>query len=133
MPTPRPMRVHSWEVKPAIVIVFDRTPITDSAAVSAIPVESSGRSAARNDPKTKNSTTRAAATPKRVLFDDDGFVDAATSPRTSTCRLRPFELRAALTKLVASDAEMNFASLEKFTVANATVPLRLICLAPARL
>src|SRR5260370_38356141 len=120
MPTPSPMRVHNWEVKPAIVIVFDRAPITDRAVASAMPVESSGRSAARNDPKTKNRATRAAATPNSVLFDDDGFVDAATSPSTSTCKLRPFELRAALTKLVASDAEMNFASLEKFTVANAT-------------
>src|SRR5258705_10529491 len=105
------MRMQSCDVKPAIVIEFDRTPISQSATASGMAVDRSGRSAANSDPKTRNRTTRAAATPNNVLFEDDGFVDAATSPRTSTCRLAPFELRAASTNVVASDAEMNLASL----------------------
>jgi len=42
-----------------------------------------------------------------------------------------FGARAVLTNVVASEDEMLFESLVKWTVANATVRLRLICLDPA--
>jgi hypothetical protein len=68
---------------------------------------------------------RAAATPINVLDCDEGFVDAATGPTTSTCSDASFGARAVLTKVVASLLVTFFASTEKLTVANAILPFLL--------
>ena len=67
----------------------------------------------------------------KVLDEEVGLVDAATSPTTSTCRCAEFGARAVLTNWVASAAGMLLASTLKLTVAKATVLLALICFAPA--
>src|ERR1700676_2228630 len=85
MPTPRPMRVHSWKVNEAMLTLLDSIPTTASPAVSAMPVLSSGSSAGSTELKKMSRMTRAATTPMRVLDDDElGLVDAATAPTTST-------------------------------------------------
>src|ERR1022692_3941511 len=127
MPTPRPMSVQSWDVKDAMLMELDSMPTTDSPANSAIPVLMSGSS----DPNTMSSTMSAAAMPMKVPLFEDGFVEAATLPTTSTFRCGEFGARARLTSLVASAAGMTLASLVKLTEANAILPFALICLAPA--
>src|SRR5438270_4127662 len=122
--------MHSCCVKLAIEIELDRAPTMEIAATSAMAVESSGSSAASIEPNTTSSTTSAAATPIRVLICGDELVDAATCPRTSTCRVWLPGARAVLTNVVAAEAEIAVSALLNCTVANATVPLRLICLDP---
>src|SRR6202035_1510184 len=131
MPTPRPIRIESCEVKLAIDRTFDSAPIRETAAPSAMPVDRSGSRAGRIEPKTNRSTISAAPTPNIVLLDDEGFVEAATLPSTSTCTAPLFGARAVLTNLVASVVEIACSSFVKVTVAKATEPLALICLAPA--
>ena len=60
---------------------------------------------------------RAAATPMRVLDDEDGLVEAATLPRTSTCSDGLLGARAVVTRVLASLAETALSSTEKLTVA----------------
>src|SRR5258708_32674659 len=124
------MSVQSCGVTPAIESLVDSTPITDSAASSEMPVATSGRSAASSDPKTISKTIIAAPTPTSVLDCDDGLVDAATGPRTSTCSDELPAERAVSTKCVASVALTLLESTEKSTVAKATLPSALICPAP---
>src|SRR2546425_6199252 len=125
------MRRHSWDVKLAIVNVFDNAPTTERAANNESPVDASGSNAESSEPKTKSSTMNAAAIPNMVPLEDEGFVEAAISPRTSTWRPWPFAARAVLTNLVAAVELTLLASLLKLIVANATWPLRLNCFAPA--
>src|SRR2546423_8511418 len=122
--------MHSCCVKLAMEIELDRAPSTEIAATSAMPVESNGSNAASTEPNTTSSTTSAAATPIRVLIWEEGLVDAATCPRTSTCRFWLLGARAVLTNVVAAADEIAVSALLNCTVANATVPLRLICLDP---
>src|SRR6478736_1866285 len=114
------MRRHSWDVKLAIVNVFDNAPTTKRAANNESPVDTSGSKADSNEPKTKSRMMNAAAMPTTVPLEDDGLVEAAISPRTSTWRPRPFAARAVLTKFLAAAALTLLASFRKFTVANAT-------------
>src|SRR5438128_11209580 len=123
MPTPRPMRIESCWVKLAIERTFDSVPISETAAPSAMPVETSGSNAGKIDPKTNRSTIRAATTPNIVLLEDEGFVDAAASPRTCTCRPVLLGARAVLAELAASAEEVACGSVVKVTVATATEPL----------
>jgi hypothetical protein len=125
--------MHSWEVNDAMVIELDSMAITPSAAVSAMPVLTSGSSAGSTEPKNSSKMTRAATTPMSVLDDEAGLVDAATAPTTSTWRAGEFGARASCTSRVASAGEILLASLEKLTVANATRWPALTCLAPAGL
>src|SRR5205807_9603317 len=122
--------MHSCCVKLAIEIELDSAPTTEIAATSAIAVESSGSNAASTEPNTTRSTRSAAATPIKVLICEDELVEAATCPRTSTWRLWLPGARAVLTNVVAAEAEIAVSALLNCTVANATVPLRLICLDP---
>ena len=131
MPTPRPISVHSWEVKDAMAIEFDSMPMTDSPANSAIPVLISGSRAGSTAPNTMSSTMSAAPMPMKVPLLLAGFVEAATLPTTSTCRSGELGARARLTSWVASAAGMAVSALVKFTWANAIVPVALTCLAPA--
>src|SRR5882724_4933550 len=114
------MRRQSCDVKLAIVKVFDSASTTERAANNASPVDSRGSTADRTEPKTKSRTISAPTMPNIVPLEDDGLVDAATSPRTSTWRPLPFAARAVLTKVAAAAELMLLASLVKFTVANAT-------------
>src|SRR4029077_14474211 len=123
--------MHSCEVKLAIERTVDSAPINEIATPSAIPVDTSGSNAGRIDPNTNSSTSSAATTPKIVLFEEEGLVASATCPSTSTCTGPPLGARAVLTNFVASDVEIAWSSFVNVTVAKATVPLRLICLAPA--
>ena len=107
-------------MKLAIVNVFDSASTTERAANNESPVDSSGSNADSREPKTKSRMISAPTMPNRVPLEDEGFVDAATSPRTSTWRPWPFAARAVLTNVVAAAALMLLASLLKFTVANAT-------------
>ncbi len=67
----------------------------------------------------------------KVLEEEVGLVDAATSPTTSTWRCAEFGARAVLTNWVASAAGTLLASRVKFTVAKATVLPVLTCFVPA--
>src|SRR3984893_4020241 len=133
MPTPRPMRVHSWKVNEAMLRELESIPTTASPAVSAMPVLSSGISAGSTELKKMSRTTRAAATPTRVLDDEVGFGGAATAATTSACRGGEFGARARFTSCFASAAGILLAAFVKLTVAKATVLLALTCLAPAGL
>src|SRR5216684_4549126 len=133
MPTPRPMRMHSCEVNEAMLTLLDSIPTTASPAVSAMPVLSSGRSAGRTALKKMSRMTRAATTPTRVLDVEEGLVDAATEPTTSTCRAGEFGARARFTSWVASAAGILLAFMEKLTVAKAMRLPAPICFAPAGL
>jgi len=125
------MRRHSWDVKLAMLNAFDSAPTTESAANNESPVDASGSKADSSEPKTKSSTMNATAIPTMVPLEDEGLVEAAISPRTSTWRPWPFAARAVLMNLSASTTLTLLASLRKFTVANATWPSRLNCFAPA--
>ena len=131
MPTPSPMRMHSWEVNEAMLSELDSMLTTDRPLTRATAVPRSGSRAGSSAPKNSSSTTSAAATPMNVLEEEVGLVDAATLPTTSTCRCAEFGDRAVLTNVVASAAGMLLASLLKFTVAKATVLAAPTCLTPA--
>src|SRR5260221_12628899 len=122
---------HGWGVTDARLRVLDSIRTTASPEMRAMAVLSSGSSAGRTAPKKMSRMTRAATTPMRVLEDEEGLVDAATAPTTSTCRAGEFGARARCTSWVASAAGMLLASLLKLTVAKATGLLALICLRPA--
>src|SRR6266568_3749381 len=107
------MRMHSWEVKEAMLIELDSMLTTDRPATRATAVPISGSRAGSTAPKNSSSTTRAAATPMKVLDDEAGLVDAATSPTTSTWRRAEFGERAVLTNWVASAAGTLLASTVK--------------------
>ena len=115
MPTPSPMRMQSWEVNEAMLTELDSMLTTDRPETRAMAVPSSGSSAGRTAPKNSSSTTSAAATPMRVLEEEAGLVDAATSPTTSTWRRAEFGERAVLTNVVASAAGTLLASTVKFS------------------
>src|ERR1700722_2789482 len=121
------MRVHSCEVNDAMLKLLESTPMIESADIRAMAVLRSGSRAGRMDPKTNSRMMRAATTPMIVLDEDDGLVDPAMAPTTSTCRFDEFGARARLTNLLASAAETVFASLENLTLAKAIRRLALIC------
>src|SRR6266481_5353350 len=125
------MRMHSWQVKEAMLMELDSIPTTASAEMSAMAALSRGSSAGRMAPKKMSRMMRAAITPMTVLDEEVGLVDAAMAPTTSTCSLGEFGARARCTSWVASAAGILLASLVKLTWAEATVLFALTCLAPA--
>ena len=91
------------------------------AVPSANSADTMGKMAAKKEPKTINSTTRARSTPSPLLLNDWLLANSASWPVAATVRPEPEVCTAAFTKSFASEPEMFWASLSKVTGKNPTV------------
>ncbi len=116
-----------------IPMAWLRTPMTLYAVPRAKRAEMIGRRAAKTEPKTSSSTTRARSTPSPVLPIETRLACSASCPVTATVRPWPDVLVTVWTNFFPSAPEMSFASLLKGTWKNPTVWCALTSVVPTRL